>query len=529
MRKKGYLSLGVVLLLGMMVIGLISLLIFSGMLYSTQTKAEREQLLHTSQAVMHPIANLATRGVNGSNVMKLQGKDAQALYKASGLKYLRISGMSKAMPASVFASAQPPKAIEYSFVGENEDVAMLKSVVAGVTDQKIDEQNWLLIVRQKLPDVENGGEIVAVFSARDLEGSVLRTIKLVLLVALPVIIITVLIAVYLGRWISRPIVAISQQITEISETLDLTSRVDISANNEVGDTAKAFNHLLDKVQEIMLQVDESSGLLTSSSEQLNQSVVATSQRIQEQEVQTEQVATAINEMTVVMDVVAGNANSADEAAQQANVEAANGHAVVSKTAGSINDLAQSIETANSAIQRAGEDSHSIGGVLDVIRGIAEQTNLLALNAAIEAARAGDSGRGFAVVADEVRSLASRTQQSTEEIQQMIERLQTGVKEAVHAIGKSQEQAEVSVEQVHTAGNSLQEITGSVITITEMNAQIALSAKDQAAATEDVNRSIVRINDLTESASTDAQCCAESSEQLADLAVNLNGLVRQFKL
>lgn len=529
MRNKGYLSLGVALLFGMIGIGLISLLIFSGVLYSTQTNAEREKLLHTSEAVMHPIANLATRGVNGANAMKLRGKDAQALYRASGLKYLHISGMSKAMPASAFASAQPPKAIEYSFVGKNEDETMLKSLAAGVTEQMLDEQNWLLVLRQKLEDVDNGGEIVAVFSAHELEGSVQRTIKLVLWVALPVLFITLLIAVFLGRWISRQIVATSQQITEISETLDLTKRVDISANNEVGDIAKAFNYLLDKVQEIMQQVDDSSGLLTRSAENLKQSVVASSQRIQDQEMQTEQVATAMNEMTVVVEMVAGNANSAAAAAQQANVEATNGQSVVGKTAGSIDDLARGVEVANSAIHRAGDDSQSIGGVLDVIRGIAEQTNLLALNAAIEAARAGESGRGFAVVADEVRSLASRTQQSTEEIQQMIERLQTGVKEAIHVIGKSQEQAQISVEQANAAGQSLQAITGSVVTINEMNAQIVLSAKEQAAMSEDVNRSILRINELTEHASTDARSQAESSEQLADLAVKLSGLVHQFKL
>ena len=527
--KKRYLSLGNTLLLGMILIGLISLLIFSGMLYNTQSKAEREQLVRISEAVMHPIVSLATRGVNGGNVMKLRGADAQALYQASGLKYLSITGMSKAMPASAFAAATPPKAIEYSYVGENENEALLKSVAAGVADEMLDEQNWLFVIRQKLSDVDNGGEVVAVFSARELEGSVMRTIQLVLFVALPVLVITVLAAMFLGRWMSRPVVATSQQIAEISETLDLTGRVAISANNEVGDTAKAFNHLLDKVQEIMVQVGTSSGQLTGAAERLSQAATAASERIQDQEAQTEQVATAMCEMTAVVDVVAGNATSAADAAQQANSEAASGQDVVTRTAASIDDLARGVETANAAIQRVGGDSQSIGGVLDVIRGIAEQTNLLALNAAIEAARAGESGRGFAVVADEVRSLAGRTQQSTEEIQHMIERLQAGVKEAVHAIGSSQEQAQASVEQAHVAGQSLQEITGSVVTINEMNGQIAVSAKEQAVVTEDVNRSIVRINELTEHASADAQGCAESSEELVGLAEQLSGLVRQFRL
>ncbi len=528
MKRIG-LNLGSVMLLGMMAVGFSCLVVFSTLLYSVQTTAERDQLLKISEAVMHPVESLATRGINGGNVMKLRGADAQALYKASNLKYLSITGMSKAMPATAFSGAMPPKKITYSFVGESENSAQLKSLSDSVDHLLIDEENWLLVVRQKLPNVENGGEVVAVFSALALKGSVIRTIKSVLYVALPMLVVTALFATFLGRWLSSPIVSTSHQITEISETLDLTARVDISASNEVGDIAKAFNHLLDKVQEIMLQVDESSSSLTGSAEQLKQSVVSTSQRIQDQERQTEQVATAMNEMTAVVDVVAGNANSASEAAQQANVEAASGQSVVNNTAQSINELAQDIEAANRAVERAGEDSQSIGGVLDVIRGIAEQTNLLALNAAIEAARAGESGRGFAVVADEVRSLAGRTQQATEEINNMITRLQVGVKEAVEVIGKSQDQANVSVEQASRAGSSLQGITESVVTINEMNEQIACSAKEQAAMTEDVNRSVTRINELTEQASADAQSCAESSEQLADLAVNLSGLVHQFKL
>ena len=524
-----FLSLGMALLLGMMVVGLVSLLVFSGMLYSTQSKAEQKQLTRASEAVMLPLANLATRGINGGNVMKLRGKDAQALYQASGLKYLHISGMSKAMPASAFAPARPPMAIEHSFVGENEDEALLKSLAAGVENQLTDEQNWLFVIRQQLSEVENGGEIVAVFSARELEGSVLRTIELVAWVALPVLAMTVVIAVFLGRWISRPIVATSRQITEISETLDLTNRVDIAANNEVGDTAKAFNRLLDKVQEIMVQVDGSFDQLSRAAEGLSSSASKASQRIHDQELQAETVATAMTQMAVAVDAVAANASSAADAAKQADSAAIAGQSVVSQTAAGIIELAQGVEAANTAIQRAGEDSQSIGGVLDVIRGIAEQTNLLALNAAIEAARAGESGRGFAVVADEVRSLASRTQQSTEEIQAMIQRLQTGVNEAMHAIGKGQEQAHASVEQANAAGSSLQAITGSVNTISEMNAQIAVNAKEQTTMADEVNRSVLRINQLTEQASSDAHGCEGSSQQLVGLANQLKGLVQQFKL
>lgn len=310
---------------------------------------------------------------------------------------------------------------------------------------------------------------------------------------------------------------------------DLTRRLSVSGRNEISSLSIEFNKFADKIQGLVRDVGNATGQLSSAAGQMRSITQETSEGVSNQQTQTDMVATAINEMVATVQEVARNATQAAEAAMQADVEASNGRAVVKTTTAAINDLANEVERASEVIHRLEDDSNSIGSVLDVIRGIAEQTNLLALNAAIEAARAGEQGRGFAVVADEVRTLASRTQESTKEIQGMIEGLQGAAREAVQVMEQSKSYTESGVARAAEATTSLESITRAVATIRSMNDQIASASEQQNSVTEEINQNIVTISQIAEHTSMGAEQTKAASEQLTHLADELQSLVGQFRV
>ncbi|MBD3670209.1 MAG: methyl-accepting chemotaxis protein [Gammaproteobacteria bacterium] len=311
----------------------------------------------------------------------------------------------------------------------------------------------------------------------------------------------------------------------VDGNIDLTYRHD----NASSEFTQGFNAFMTAIHDVIGNARRAAEQMSTSATQLSQITVETSQDVQRQLTETDQTATAINEMSATTQEVARNASSAAQSAREADTSATEGRAVVDETVNAINNLAREVEHAAEAISALESESDNIGKVLDVIKDIAEQTNLLALNAAIEAARAGEQGRGFAVVADEVRTLASRTQQSTTEIEDMISRLQDGAKRAVAVMSSSRTQAQSSVEDASKAGQALQTIAEAISAINDMNTMIASAAEEQTAVSEDVNRSVVSITDFTHRSANNSAQIASASEELSHLANELESMVVRFKL
>jgi methyl-accepting chemotaxis protein len=310
---------------------------------------------------------------------------------------------------------------------------------------------------------------------------------------------------------------------------DLTVRLEANSRDEMGRVADAFNHFVSKIHKLIGSSVNSTGQLASSTQQLTVVAAESSQAVAQQMSELDQVATAITEMTATVQEVARNAGSAAAAARDADSQANQGKQVVIETIETINELAEAVQHSADVINKLKDESTNIGAVLNVIKSVAEQTNLLALNAAIEAARAGEQGRGFAVVADEVRQLASRSQQSTQEIEKIIQALQGRAKDAVQAMEEGRDRANRSVTQAASAGQALEEITRAVSTISDMNTQIASAAEEQSAVTEDINRNTVSIQTLANKAAEGSSHTAAAADELAALADLLRGELSQFKV
>ncbi|WP_220718735.1 methyl-accepting chemotaxis protein [Agarivorans litoreus] len=358
-------------------------------------------------------------------------------------------------------------------------------------------------------------------------GSQLNMLGIIASIA---VVLSILLAYFGPKVLVDSINRITTRINDITQgDGDLTQRLEVQNHDEIGELATSFNQFVDLLEGLI-------GNVNKFSQELNQSVAAISQKSEqttevskEQNQSVEMIATAVTQMAAAIREVANNANHAAEEINTVNSQTEQGQKVTKESVEHISLLSNTVQEAANVVENLSQDSDRIASVLDVIRGIAEQTNLLALNAAIEAARAGEQGRGFAVVADEVRSLASKTQQSTEDIQKMIEALQSGVTQAVDAINKGSTVAEGTVDLAGQTLEALNQILESTSKVSEVSISTATSTEEQSHVTEDIDRNLTELADKTRinlENSTDSLAAAQLAIEKAE---QLNQQLSRFKV
>ncbi|HFC52903.1 MAG TPA: methyl-accepting chemotaxis protein [Gammaproteobacteria bacterium] len=392
----------------------------------------------------------------------------------------------------------------------------------------LDERNWRLHLVLPITN-KGGGEIWMVMDASNiggLKGDILMELLPINVVAL---LICVALAWLLARTISTPIKGMVQLIERIERNSDLTVRMDDSYGDELGQIASSLNGMLEKFQHILKEVNTSTVHVAKSAREMSVSMQEVNGRIEKQSQDTELLTTSANEMTSSFEEVTQNMTRAAEMAQHSSQQSQQGKSEVESSIRLINSLAEEVENAAEVIKKLDEDSDRIGNVLAVIKSIAEQTNLLALNAAIEAARAGEQGRGFAVVADEVRTLAQRVQESTLEIEGMIESVQVGTEQAMKTMTSGRERAEECVRQAMQAGEALELIAEAVNGINDLNSRIAVAAEQQNSVMESINANIQSIADISGCNAESLSECVSSSDVLVEQAGELHAKVTKFKV
>jgi len=363
----------------------------------------------------------------------------------------------------------------------------------------------------------------------EFENDISSMTKIMIIGTLIVIILGVITAVFISRQIVIPLNRVVQQAKEISSGNLTHTELPISSQDELGELTVAINNMNQDLLDIVAKINSSSKEVSSSSSELYDITLRSSDIINQQQVQSEQASSSMSQMSSSVFNISQNIENTFLAAQEANTETTEGRLMVDDAVQAIQHLAQQIEGGTGVVKQLEEDSDSIGSVLEVIKGIAEQTNLLALNAAIEAARAGESGRGFAVVADEVRTLAGRTQESAQEINIVIEKLQSGSRQAVETMNQSHQQAQQVVEQANKAGLSLSAISAVVERINSMSSEISTMAEQQNATTEEVKINIDTIAKMAQENASGAQDTAASSKSLSELSTQLEGTIQHFKI
>lgn len=479
---------------------------------SSERFAQYEAINHAKEAFQ--IARYEVRGYTGNVNPQTEARAAAQIESAiNGLKGLK----------DVFGQSQQTEltALENALGAYRSAVQAYKAANANIVlaRQEMTVQGADIVSRSEaLYDIQ--------LQRRDAESAQARSLQLISTVL--ALLVGIIAALLITRQITRPLQETLAVVERIASG-DLSHNIQVTRRDELGVLQQGIQRMGTTLRELISGIRDGVTQIASAAEELSAVTEQTSAGVNSQKIETDQVATAMHEMTATVQEVARNAEQASQAASAADGQAREGDKVVAEAIAQIERLADEVARSTDAMAHLQQESNKIGSVMDVIKAVAEQTNLLALNAAIEAARAGEAGRGFAVVADEVRGLAQRTQKSTEEIEGLVAGLQNGTQQVANVMNNSRSLTDSSVELTRKAGVSLENITRTVSNIQSMNQQIAAAAEQQSAVAEEISRSIVNVRDVSEQTATASDETAKSSVELARLGSQLQQMVSHFRV
>ncbi|MCM2678173.1 methyl-accepting chemotaxis protein [Echinimonas agarilytica] len=485
------------------------------------------------------------------NEISLSGKEVKSLIGMSGfmrqmfnLKYLigefkykpELLGKLHGFIDEGISNAEKNIALERGTPAEagpregKKSLLKIKGNTLKIHEYSLDIQNLSDNIVKNFDAVETEFKSELAIESDNIVTTIKSSAETLSIIIVIISVIIIIISIVTARSILLPINTLKAAADTLAKGEgDLTKRLEVTSQDELGELANSFNLFLEKIYLIMSQIVEISTRLTDISNNLERQTNNTGKSIQSQTMDADQIATAVDEMSSTIKEIANNASTTAEAAQVSVTQAHDGMKNVDSLANRLTAFNDQLSNTSEVIRNMEQKSTEIGGILEVIRGISEQTNLLALNAAIEAARAGEQGRGFAVVADEVRTLAQRTRESTDEIQLMIETLQSTSTEAVEAMTTGLEESQRTKEQFFTTKSILETVSGQIRTITDMNLQVATAVEEQSTVTNEVQRFTINIKDSSDSIYLVSKESQGLVEEMNQVVVELDAEVGKFVL
>ncbi|MDD2914366.1 MAG: methyl-accepting chemotaxis protein [Gallionella sp.] len=522
------------ILLAIMGMVLLSLTTMGIAQYFSEVNSRHAQIVEKSTISLQTIISLATRNIEGGNLMNLQNTGAQDMYKTNpDLLYLKLYGSSTGSPKTSYSEEIPPAIIEYTYVNENVPAAKVgdytkKTHDMAVDEIKVDSEEQVLLVQRSLP-VKNGGALYAVFSAKKLNGIGFEVFKKLLLVFLIVLALSFVIAFIVGNRLSRPIVQVVEQITEFTQSLNMNFRVNVSAKNEIGELAGWFNKHIQNLKKVVGDVHSMTDQVSASANDIAAAVEEQAAITSQQSASLSEITATMEELSVSSSQIADNANAVAHTSKNTLDESERGVVALNQLKTKMEEITSDNNRNISEILELDRKSKEIGKIMGIINDIADQTKMIAFNAAIEAASSGEAGKRFGVVAVEIRRLADNVTESTSEIESKIDEIQKSINRLVIASENgSRVINEGSQAATLTLGELMSIVDGAKLA-SESALQISLSTQQQKTASSQVLTALTEIDQGLHQSSASIRQTSMATHSLTDKSDVLKKKLGVFKL